>query len=385
MKKYLLLSITLLSFHSAFCQAWIQRTNFGGVGRHRASGFSIGNRGYIGIGHVNGNNINISYNDFWSYDPSSDSWTQIANYPVPNYGAIAFSTSTRGYIGGGAALNSEFYEYNPQTNLWTAIQNCPVAPGDQGCFSVNDKGYVIFGNALYEYDPATGNWTQKQFAPTTFATWCVGFSSGSSGYIKSNSGLYEYKPLYDLWVQRASFPGLASNSSGAFVRGGKAYIVSGFVGSLANVTSEVWEYNPGNNVWTRLNDFPGTSRRFSVAFTINDRGYFGTGTNGINLNDFWELNDNVSVNELTSTNVVIHAFPNPATEFVRITLEHETITTGSIVEVKMYSTNGELVDETVMTANSCDIFRNTKADGIYIYYLLADGKLLGSGKVIFRK
>ena len=173
MKKLILISGMLAIFCSGFSQAWIQRTNFGGVGRHRASAFSIGNRGYIGCGHVNGNNINISYKDWWSYDPSTDSWTQISDYPVLNYGAISFATSTEGYVGGGAALASEFYQYNPQTNLWTAIQNCPGTPGDQGSFSVNNKGYVIWGSNLYESDPGTGNWTTKQSAPMTFANCSI--------------------------------------------------------------------------------------------------------------------------------------------------------------------------------------------------------------------
>ncbi|MCX6312704.1 MAG: T9SS type A sorting domain-containing protein [Bacteroidetes bacterium] len=381
MRKFFLLIGLLILFQAGFSQAWIQRTNFGGVGRHRSSAFAIGNRGYVGLGHVNGNNINIAYKDWWSYDPSSDSWTQVADYPTLNYGAISFATSTRGYAGGGAFLGSEFYEYNPQTNTWTAIQNCPSTPGDQGCFVVNNKGYVIFANNLYEYDPATGNWTIKQSAPISFATWCVGFNVGASGYIKSGATLYEYKPLNDQWLLKSNFPGLATNSSGAFVRDGKAYIVTGFVGSLTNVTSEVWEYNPGNNVWSQMNDFPGTSRRFSVAFTINNRGYFGTGTNGINLNDFWELNDNVSVNDLSSTKVRVNAFPNPATAYVKFTIQGMNIEKAA--EVRMYSASGELTDVVTVADQSCEILRNGKADGIYIYQVLLDGKTISTGKIIF--
>lgn len=384
MKKYLLIPALLLFVQAAYSQAWIQRTNFGGTGRHRASGFSIGNRGYIGIGHVNGNNINISYKDFWEYDPSTDSWSQKADYPIPNYGAIAFATSTRGYIGGGAALGPEFYEYNPQTNTWTAIANCPVSPGDQGCFSVNDKGYVVFGAALYEYNPQTNAWTTKTSAPITFNNWCVGFSSGSSGFIKSGSNLYEYKPLYDQWVIRAGFPGLNSNGAAAFVRSGKAYVISGYSGALANVVPEVWEYSIGSDDWTRINDFPGSSRRFTVAFTINNRGYFGTGTNGINFNDFWEMNDAVSVNEIASESINVKSYPNPATEYVQFSIINSNQVSFDQNEIRLYAMNGELVAAESFSGSEFRMERNGKSAGMYFYEIYAEGKKLNTGKIIFQ-
>jgi len=185
MKKLVIIAVLAASAGVANAQAWIQRTSFPGDGRHRASGFAIGNRGYLGLGHVNGNSASINYKDWWEYDPASDSWSQKADYPTVNYGAIAFATSTRGYIGGGAFLNSEFYEFNPQTNTWTAIQNCPVTPGDQGSFAVNNKGYVLFGSALYEYNHATNSWSAKQSAHITPGTWAVCLWEGAGGFWKS--------------------------------------------------------------------------------------------------------------------------------------------------------------------------------------------------------
>ena len=35
-------------------QYWIQKSSFGGVGRHRAVGCATENKGYLGLGHVNG-------------------------------------------------------------------------------------------------------------------------------------------------------------------------------------------------------------------------------------------------------------------------------------------------------------------------------------------
>jgi N-acetylneuraminic acid mutarotase len=382
MKKQLLLFVLLISFCAANGQAWIQRTNYGSTGRHRGSGFAIGNKGYIGLGHVNGANVNVIYKDWWEYDPSSDSWTQKADYPTNsgNYGAITFATSTHGYIGGGATLNGEFFEFDPQTNTWTAIANCPGSPTDQGAFAINDKGYVIQGNLLWEYDPSTDVWTAKQNAPVTFGNWCSGFSIGASGYIKNGVQLYEYKPALNVWMQRASCPGIATGGSVAFIRNGKGYIVGGYSGSLANVTDQVWEYNPGNNTWIQLNDFVGTSRRFSVGFTINNRGYMGTGTNGINFNDFWEMTDAVGIEEETTAAVEVNTFPNPATDQVTFSIANAT----DRMQVSLYNMSGALVQQQMITNNTCIMQRDALPAGIYFWKLEENGSTVKSGKQIFR-
>ncbi|MFY7945226.1 MAG: kelch repeat-containing protein, partial [Crocinitomicaceae bacterium] len=41
-------------------------------------------------------------------------------------------------MGGGTFLTNQFYEFDPITNTWTAIPNCPSAPNDQTAFSVQD-------------------------------------------------------------------------------------------------------------------------------------------------------------------------------------------------------------------------------------------------------
>lgn len=69
--------ITLFSIDYIFaqCNAWAQKTNFGGTARWGAVGFSIGNKGYIGTGGEG----SVPKNDFWEYDPTTDTWTQKAS------------------------------------------------------------------------------------------------------------------------------------------------------------------------------------------------------------------------------------------------------------------------------------------------------------------
>lgn len=376
------LTIILLCFVTVLSaqNGWIQRTSLPASGRHRGTGCAIGNKGYIGLGHVNGLTGTINYADWWEYDPASDSWTQKANYPTQNYGAVCFTAAGKAFVGGGSYLNGEFYSYNPATNAWTAVALCPISPGDQQAMSVNNKGYVVSGNLLYEYDPATNLWTQKANAPIMFSTWCVAFSIGASGYVKNGTGLYEYKPLNNTWTARAVFPGMNTNGGGAMVHGNRAYIVSGYVGSLSYVTDEVWEYNPGNNVWTQMPDFPGSSRRFSVAFTINGRGYFGTGTHGINLNDFWEMEDPVGMNE-SAVNVKVNVYPQPAVEYV--TFDFSEDFPGDDVKVILCNLQGAVVREITTDNGFCVIQREDLSSGIYLYSVLRGGTLISNGKILF--
>lgn len=363
---------------------WQQKASFGGIGRHRATGISIGNKGYIGLGHVNGTGTDISYKDWWQFDPASNSWTQKANYPVNNHGAVAFSTDTKGYVGGGSALNNQFYEFDPQTNSWTAIANCPLSPGDVQVFSVQNKGYVFAGNQLAEYNPVTNGWTLKANAPISFNIWCSSFSTESSGFVKSGMQLYEYKPSIDQWIQRANFPGLMANGSAAFSIKQKGYFTCGYYSALSDVTDEVWEYNPGNNIWTLINAFPGNKRRFPVAFSINDKGYFGTGTNGTNLNDFWQLDLSVlDLEEMAQNTLQLQVYPNPAKESVHFILSESTISELQSLDLVLFKIDGTRVRNIKIQAKEFTMDRNDLPNGIYFYSIFDQNEIKLSGKLIY--
>lgn len=365
---------------TVFSNPWIKKANFGGVGRHRAVGIAIANKGYMGLGHVNGTGVDISYKDWWQYDPASDTWTQKANFPVNNHGATSFATSTRGYIGGGSSLTNEFYEYNPVTNSWSPIAPCLISPGDTQGFSVGEKGYVYQTNQLAEYNPLTNSWSMKTPAPINFGNWSCSFATNSSGFIKSGTNFYEYKPGNDTWIQRASFPGLMSNGSSAFCKDGKGYVTCGYVGSLSIVTNEVWEFNPGSNSWTFICEFPGTSRRFPVAFSINGKGYFGTGTNGINLNDFWQFDfDPLNV---TETDLVsISAFPNPVVNHLTIKLESEAVQSG--LTFNLYGPTGQKIDQFELTNEVQTIENLEHLNGVHLYTIEKDKHIIKTGKILF--
>jgi N-acetylneuraminic acid mutarotase len=138
---------------------WTEKANV--VPRNVAVGFSIGNKGYLGVGTDGSTN----YNDFWEFDPLDTSngldlnnnplgkWNQKASFPgAPRYGAVGFSISNKGYIGTGADGNfyyQDFYEFDPVSNSW--VQKVDFAGESRGYgigFSIGNNGYIGTGNKI---------------------------------------------------------------------------------------------------------------------------------------------------------------------------------------------------------------------------------------------
>jgi hypothetical protein len=362
----------------AWNQSWMQRADLPATGRHRAIGMAIGNKGYVGMGHMNGTGVNIVYHDWWQFDPASNSWTQKADYAngAGQYGACAFSTDKLGFVGGGTAFTNQFFKYDPLLNTWTSIANCPFAPNDQTAFGLNGKGYAIDNSSIAEYDPATDTWTMKAPLPMTPGIWASSFVIGASAFVKFGNTLLEYKPAQNMWIQRATFPGLATGGSSAFSSYGKGYVISGYSGSLANVNKEVWEFNPANNTWIQREEFDGASRRFSIGFNIGDKGYFGLGTNGINFNDFWVFDGILEVDK--NQFIDFQLVPNPCTSSFRIQLT--SIPNQS--ELLIYDIAGSLVQSQSLSDPVTEISTEQLPAGVYLVQMLSNNQIVGYERLI---
>jgi hypothetical protein len=151
--------------------AWTQKADVGETGRDSAVGFSIGSKGYIGTGFSSNSTPNTADRDFWEYDPAANTWTQKADVgETGRDSAVGFSIGSKGYIGMGYANSSgssgmqDFWEYDSATNTW--IQKADVGgtlrSGAVG-FSIGSKGYIGTGwggtyyNAFWEYTPSTSS------------------------------------------------------------------------------------------------------------------------------------------------------------------------------------------------------------------------------------
>jgi len=130
---------------------WTPKAPLPALGRWAPVGFTIGTKGYLGTGRDASNFAsNNPLDDFWEYDPITNSWTQKANFGGgPRVGAVGFSIGSYGYIGTGVANTiqyNDFWEYNPIANTWTQVANVGGPPRSFAVgFSIAGKGYIGTG------------------------------------------------------------------------------------------------------------------------------------------------------------------------------------------------------------------------------------------------
>src|SRR6266536_286181 len=307
MKTILLLVCAILG--SAYVHAqdiWTQRADVGTVGRFRASGFSIGNKGYVGGGSFN-NSTQALLGDFWEYDPATNAWTQKADLPGgPRYGAIGFGIGTKGYMGLGMANSSnlkDFYEYDPGSNTWTQKADFAGAARYDGfSFVIGNKGYFGTGRGcpnpweseFCEYDPATDAWTRKADFGGGQRIWAAGFSIGNKGYAGAGffneqyqKDFWEYDPTNDAWTRKADFPSSARGFAIAFSINSKGYMGGG-INQYSFLEDDFWEYDPRIDFWTPRAYINANLRYLAVSFAIGSKGYMGTGLWSSVFSDFWE-------------------------------------------------------------------------------------------------
>jgi hypothetical protein len=277
MKKVFMVIIALFySFISVnnglAANVWTRKADFGGGARSGAVGFSIGSKGYIGTGAFSSLDIidipPTFFNDFWEYDPATDTWSQKADFGgAARASAVGFSIGNKGYIGTGV-VGLDFINHGPPT----------------------------YNNDFWEYDPTNNTWTRKADFGGGARYNAVGFSIGNNGYIGTgfigvgSTGLkdfWEYEPATNTWTQRTDFGGIARGEAVGFSIGSKGYIGTGN-DIISSDTKDFWEYDPALNTWTQKADFGGTARVYAVGFSIESKGYIGTGNDIIDTKDFWE-------------------------------------------------------------------------------------------------
>jgi N-acetylneuraminic acid mutarotase len=225
-------------------------------------------------------------------------------------GAIGFSINGKGYAGMGHDINtsgyyvvySDFYEFNPASGNWTQLASLPANKRQDAIgFSIGAKGYVGLGNYgganyfsdLWEYDPNSNNWVQKASFPGTFRENPSCIVIGNKAYIglgyysENYHDLWEYDPASDVWKRVSDCPGYGGPFVG-FSIDNIGYFVFGNGNTTSSYSNDVWKYAPGPDTWTKLNDFPGDFRSGPVSFSLNGYGYIGMGQrNRVDLKEFW--------------------------------------------------------------------------------------------------
>ncbi|MFT3935619.1 MAG: kelch repeat-containing protein [Chitinophagaceae bacterium] len=327
---FVVVGITISSCNKSSTQAdntignWVTRSTFDGVGRNGAITFTIGDTAYVGTGY-GGNALTggtAQLGDMWKYDVDHNYWIQRASLPTGagRREAVAFSTSTKGYITTGYdGVNKlkDTWEFDPSQNAWTKKADFPGAPRvDAVAFGLNNKGYVTTGNDntntdvkdFWMYDPATDAWTQKTSLGGTKRSGATSFVYNNQAYVVggTNGGaavtdFWMYDPTADKWTEKRAVANLSTDTyddsygtlisrSGAvaIVIGDKAYLCTGILGGA--LQKSVWQYDFATDLWVVRTPWEGLARTQAIGFTLKNRGFLGLGKdNTYYFDDFREF------------------------------------------------------------------------------------------------
>ena len=213
----------------------------------------------------------------------------------------------------GAGINilfEDWWEFDPASGSWSQKADYLGGPCyHAAAFSIENIGYVGTGRVtsnqlvkdFFKYDPTTNTWLQLTDFPGVGRRGAVGFAINNYGYIGTGTGssdMYRYDPANDSWIIIAPVPGGARMSGVGFAIDGYGYAGTGYRSNLGWSSSDFYKYNPALNSWTALPDVGvgalGTITRMEACgFSLNGKGYVLTGVNissGNNYKDMWEFN-----------------------------------------------------------------------------------------------
>jgi N-acetylneuraminic acid mutarotase len=148
---------------------WTQIANIGGPLRQNAKTFTLGNYGYVVGGATDANN----YFDLWQYDPMNDLWTQKTAYPGSgSYAQASFDYNGLGYVGTGSLTNTstpntfdDFYSYDPITDTWAFFTNFAGGIRNSTIYmKINNDFYMGLGSAgVFPVIAYQSDWWKLEF------------------------------------------------------------------------------------------------------------------------------------------------------------------------------------------------------------------------------
>ena len=134
-------------------------------------GFSIDGKGYV-VGGITSGNPNCLYN-VWMYDPAINTWSEKASLPIGQCAGTGTVINGKAYVGLGYGKDS-FFEYDPSLDSWKQLADYPgIDAGDLVNFKSNEEIYIGFGltrdedavdstifptTDVWKYDLTKDNW-----------------------------------------------------------------------------------------------------------------------------------------------------------------------------------------------------------------------------------
>ncbi len=375
-------------------------------------GFAINGTGYL----VTGKTPNGITASVYSYSPDLDEWTQLPDFPGGTRGfAIGDVWEDKAYFGFGRGISpdsteeaqkNDLWSYDPSTEQWTELASCPCTPRIHPAF-VAHQGNIYVGmgsttgignlNDWWQYNIATDTWTQKPDLPGPTRHHPYQFAVGDYVYAGFGHGSEEPKiyktwfrfdPTDDTWTQVADIPDQGRVAGTQFSHNGYGYVLSGDGEDHDSMeTGEFWRYDADSNQWTQLLPHPGASRWAPASFILDNEVYV---INGSSFGNYdveaykYDLGEPTTPLSDPWTGATVRLYPNPFSGQFNIQVEGEGTLPGTPVHFSMYDMLGHLVHRSVLDPQLTQPDLRHLRDGHYFGVLSSDQSILTS-RIITKK
>ena len=134
---------------------WAKKAPLPDSARQAATGFSLYGKGYVGLGMVGYDSSRV-YRTMLSYDPVTDQWTRIADFPgTKRAWALSISNNSSAFVGGGWNLGPSFF------NGWWRFDTVTAITTKPGFLTINQP-HLYFGAHTYGSDTTTSAFLLNQ-------------------------------------------------------------------------------------------------------------------------------------------------------------------------------------------------------------------------------
>ena len=274
------------------------------------TGFSIGDKGYFGLGVSNGS----VQSGFWEYDISTDEITAIPDFPgTARKYAVAFSINGKGYVGlGGDDIETpliDFWEYDPDLDSWT--QKADFIGGTRIVSSYTEEGLAVFTTDSYGY---VG----------------LGLNSGKTNFV---SDIYKFDPVANTWTLIAAYPGGGTviPFSGSLNNNGIVGLGISTPPPPITFVNSFWSYNESSDSWSSIDALPNVPSSY-VGYKVGSRQFIFGSSSGSAFNLEYVSPTGWTDQDLPTTfstfgteNILIFSFSDRAVTFTYSEFNFSTI------------------------------------------------------------
>lgn len=243
------------------------------------------------------------------YDIPTNMWSVVTsvNMPTARHGSACCALNGKFYVFGGslgngwAPMTNEAHVYDPTTNTWTKLANAPNAVALHCAVPINGKIYLFGGfdggnqsNAFYEYDPVANTYRTISNAQSPIhghrgvvirnKMYLLGGAAGAG----ATNQLISYDPVTNTWASRAASP-IGHTYAFAGALGDNLYLFGGSLNTNTTTNKRLFKYNANTNAWTELPS--GASPRYLGWMAVSDEALYlhGGYDNSSIYKELWEI------------------------------------------------------------------------------------------------